>query len=177
MLRWDIRDTLKWTQVSTLCNLHTRFIYTGFHSQYLSHEIVSFFVVMIMIVTLMWVVVIIPNILGALLSTRQCVCIISSDAYSLCDGRCHWDLESLDDSPISVVITREYRWSLVCLVCVCFLIYPYNLHPSSLPHTQLVLVFVWDKSSMSDKIYPIRGFGSLFPHCSGIRAVPRCPRC
>lgn len=113
ILKWDIRDTLKWT-------LHPLqspyFLYLHWFSLAISFPLDSF-VVMIMIVTLMLaVVMIISNILWALLNTRQCVCIISSDAYSLWDGgcqslisyhRCHWDLERLDDSSISVIITVE----------------------------------------------------------------------
>lgn len=131
------RRDLKVTQVSTLCSPQTFLLFTGFLSCYLSPWIVGSLLCghdNDSDVDLAAMVLIIPNILWALLSSRQCVCIISSDAYGLSDGgcpsllshlRCHWDLEGLDDL-LSQPSSWWNRWSLVCSF---FWMYPYNLHP------------------------------------------------
>lgn len=77
------------------------------------------------------------------------------------------------------------RWSLVCWVlllwfflCVCVWICACSLHPSSLPHAQLLHAFVCGKYKISDRFCSVRRLWSLFFHCSGLRAgrvVPRCP--
>lgn len=102
--------------------LYFSFIYLGFCSQYFPHEVVSSFMVMTMIVILMSVEAILPHILSALLSARQWVCIVSSDAWSLWDGAVM--LSSLTKDAIET--QRGYwvphqllaKWTVV----ICFLV-------------------------------------------------------